>query len=59
MGQKLEILDELKYQLADYLNWFNNDRIHPSRGYLSQGEYKQNVFCSSHQQILDKLYLFK
>jgi len=42
-GQKFETLDELKYQLSDYINWFNNHRIHSSLGYLSPVEYKENT----------------
>lgn len=42
-GQIFEDLDDLKCQLADYVNWFNNHRIHSSLGYLTPYEYKQNT----------------
>lgn len=35
-------LDALKLQLADYVNWFNNHRIHSSLGYLTPTEYRRN-----------------
>lgn len=41
-GETFETLDDLKYQLADYVNWFNNHRIHSSLGYLTPCEYKMN-----------------
>jgi len=41
-GQTFASLEDLKYQLADYVNWFNNHRIHSSLGYLTPYEYKMN-----------------
>ncbi|NLB81529.1 MAG: transposase, partial [Clostridiaceae bacterium] len=39
-----ESLDRLKLELADYVNWYNNVRIHSSLGYLSTKEFKaQNL----------------
>lgn len=35
-------LDELKWQLADYVNWFNNHRIHSSLGYITPYQFKLN-----------------
>ncbi|MDD4680001.1 MAG: IS3 family transposase [Clostridia bacterium] len=35
-----ENLDDLKVALADYINWFNNRRIHSTLGYMSPIEYK-------------------
>lgn len=37
-------LDTLKLQLADYVNWFNNRRIHSSLGYLTPVECRMNNF---------------
>ena len=43
-GRNFENLDRLKIELADYVNWFNNFRIHSSLGYLSPKEFKaQNL----------------
>jgi len=33
-------LEQLEIMLADYVNWFNNIRIHSTLGYLSPKEYK-------------------
>ncbi len=41
MGKNFKNLDELRRSLFDYVNWFNNDRIHGSLGYLSPVEYKK------------------
>ena len=35
-----ESLEQLEIMLADYVNWFNNIRIHSTLGYLSPKEYK-------------------
>lgn len=43
-GRNFESLDRLKLELADYVNWYNNVRIHSSLGYLSLKEFKaQNL----------------
>ncbi len=34
-SQTFDNLDELKYELSDYVNWFNNHRIHSSLDYLT------------------------
>ena len=41
-NQTFENLDALKLQLADYVNWFNNHRLHSSLGYLTPVEYREN-----------------
>ena len=33
-------LDELNLELFDYVNWFNNRRIHSSLNYLTPREYR-------------------
>jgi len=38
--QKFETLEELRRKLYDYVNWYNNKRIHGSLGYLTPVEYK-------------------
>lgn len=39
-NQRFANLESLKLQLADYVNWFNNHRIHSSLGYLTPVEYR-------------------
>ncbi len=36
-------LDELSIELADYVNWYNNIKIHSTLGYLSPVEFKRNT----------------
>lgn len=35
-------LEELNLELADYVNWFNNHRIHSALGYQTPAEYRKN-----------------
>lgn len=37
-------LYHLKIELADYVHWFNNHRIHSSLGYLTPARYRINTF---------------
>ena len=37
---KFTSLEQLELQLGDYVNWFNNKRIHSTLKYLSPYEYK-------------------
>lgn len=39
-GQVYETLEQLQYELSDYVNWFNNHRIHSSLGYKTPKEYR-------------------
>lgn len=39
-GQEYESLEQLQYELSDYVNWFHNHRIHSSLGYLTPKEYR-------------------
>lgn len=41
-GQVFSSLQELQYELADYVNWFNNYRIHSALDYLTPYQYKSN-----------------
>ena len=41
MNKTFNSLHELKFQLADYVHWFNNFRIHGSLGYLSPVDFKK------------------
>ena len=38
-----ETSEQLGYEFADYINWYNNHRIHSSLGYLWPVEYRQNT----------------
>lgn len=40
-NRRFESLDELKWELFDYVNWYNNYRIHGSLNYLTPIEYKK------------------
>jgi transposase InsO family protein len=40
-GETFETLDDLKYKLFDYINWYNHHRIHSTLDYLSPIEYRQ------------------
>ena len=40
-NRTFQSLTDLKYQLADYVNWFNRFRIHSSLGYLTPCEFKE------------------
>ena len=37
-----ERLEDLELEVSDYINWFNNIRIHSTLGYLSPKEYKMH-----------------
>lgn len=39
-NRRFESLEELKYELMDYVNWYNNFRIHGSLNYLTPVEYR-------------------
>ena len=38
-----ETQEQLGYEFADYVNWYKNNRIHSSLGYLSSVEYRENT----------------
>jgi putative transposase len=42
-NQTFSNLYELKYKLADYVNWFNNHRIHSALGYLTPRAYRMII----------------
>jgi len=39
-GEKYESLEMLQLMLADYVNWYNNERIHGSLDYLTPVEFR-------------------
>lgn len=41
-GRTFSSLEELNLELADYVNWFNNHRIHSALGYQTPAEYRKN-----------------
>lgn len=42
-NQRFRDLNELQYELSDYVNWFNHHRIHSSLGYQTPIQYKYNT----------------
>ncbi len=43
--RRFDTLDQLQLELADYVHWFNNIRLHGTLGYLSPAEFKKT--CTS------------
>ncbi len=41
-GKKFENLTQLKYELFDFVNWYNNILIHGSLNYLTPVEFREN-----------------
>jgi transposase InsO family protein len=41
-GESFRSLEELEIKWFDYVNWYNNIRIHGSLGYVSPVEYERN-----------------
>ena len=39
---RFKSLEDLELMLSDYVNWFNNSRIHSTLGYLSPKQYKEH-----------------
>lgn len=42
-NQRYHDLYPLQLQLSDYVNWFNNHRIHSSLGYMTPVEYREHT----------------
>ena len=42
-NERFDSLEELNLKLADYVNWFNNCRIHSSLDYLTPVKFKENT----------------
>ena len=40
-GKVFSSLEQLHIELADYVNWYNNHRLHGSLNYLTPIEYKR------------------
>ena len=40
--RKFETLEQLQLELAEYIYWYNNLRIHGSLGYISPIEYRES-----------------
>ena len=40
-GKDFENIDILRLELGDYVNWYNNHRLHGSLDYLTPMEYKE------------------
>jgi len=41
-GRRFDSLDELELALFEYVNWYNNRRLHGALGYLPPAEYKDH-----------------
>ena len=39
--RRFATIDQLRLELADYVHWFNNIRLHGTLGYLSPVEFKR------------------
>ena len=46
-NQTFHSLNHLLIELADYVNWFNNRRIHSSLGYLTPVKYRINILIKT------------
>lgn len=42
-NQRFCDLHQLQLQLSDYVNWFNNHRIHSSLNYMTPVEFRENT----------------
>ena len=40
--RRFDTLDQLQLELADYVHWFNNIRLHGTLSYLSPAEFKRS-----------------
>ena len=40
-NRRFNSFEELEIELFDYINWYNNVRIHSSLNYLTPSEYKK------------------
>ena len=45
-------LEELQYELADYVKWFNNYRLHSPLGYLTPAAFKMNTIKKLSEKLL-------
>ena len=41
-SRRFDSLYQLQLELADYVNWFNNIRLHGTLGYMSPAEFKKS-----------------
>lgn len=51
-----ETLEELQFELYDYVNWFNNHRLHSSLGYLTPAAFRINTLRKVVRIIVDNPY---
>jgi len=42
-GENFDTLDDLELSLFEYVNWYNNRRLHGSLGYQTPAEYKAKI----------------
>lgn len=51
-GRCFSSLEELNLELADYVNWFNNHKIHSALGYQTPAEYRKNHLNKLFNKVL-------
>ena len=42
-GKTIENLDELELELFEFVNWYNNRRLHGALGYVPPSEYGDRI----------------
>ena len=56
-GNVLNNLEHLYIELADYINWYNNHRLHGLLNYLTPMEYKEKESRASEVLVKDVMNL--
>jgi len=51
-GNWFETLEMLELEFMDYVNWFNNFRIHSTSGYMSPIKYRNDTLKKLSKKVL-------